>query len=89
MVGHTSGVPALAFSPDGHTLAVSGGDSPVLGDVARLAEVVARPLDVALAITGRTLDQEEWERHAPDLPFRQDRADRLEQGHGQGIRARP
>jgi hypothetical protein len=41
----------------------------VLWDVARLAEVVARPLDVALAITGRGLDQEEWERYAPDLPF--------------------
>jgi WD40 repeat protein/energy-coupling factor transporter ATP-binding protein EcfA2 len=67
LAGSPEVVSAVAFSPDGRTLAVSGGDYPVLWDIARLTEVVARPLDTALAITGRGLDPEEWERYAPDL----------------------
>ena len=62
-------VGSAVFSPDGRTLAVSGGDTPVLWDVSRLANVVVRPKNVACAITGRGLTEEEWTIYAPDLPF--------------------
>jgi WD40 repeat protein len=68
LAGSPQVVGSVVFSPNGRTLAVAGGDSPVLWDIARLAEVVAGPLGAALAFTGKGFSQDEWERYAPDLP---------------------
>lgn len=68
--GHPSGVGVVLFSPDRRTVAISGSDNPMLWDITRLTDIVSRPVDVACAILGEGLTEQQWANYAPDLPYR-------------------
>ncbi|MGM1062501.1 nSTAND1 domain-containing NTPase [Saccharothrix sp. Mg75] len=68
--GHAIAVVSLLFGPDGRTLAISGGDTPALWDVARLTDIVARPVDIACGIVGEGLTERQWSTYAPDVAHR-------------------
>lgn len=69
LAGNALAVAAVVFSPDRRTLAVSGDESPVLWNIARLYDIVTRPVETGCTITGRGLSEQEWEKYAPDLPY--------------------
>jgi len=59
----------VAFTPDGHTLGIAGGDHYTLWDVTRRAEMASNPVGRACAIVGRGLSSAEWTNYAPGLPY--------------------
>jgi WD40 repeat protein len=62
LTGHTDAVDAVAFSPDGKTLASGSQDQIVrLWDVAYLVD----PVSYLCASAGRPLTQAEWARSMP------------------------
>jgi WD40 repeat protein len=59
-----------AFSPHGDTLAIGSADgSTRMWDLDGLAAVRADPLGRACAITGKSLDIDEWAKFVPNLPY--------------------
>lgn len=62
-------VHAVAFLPDQPILAIAGDDNPALWDISHLSNITSRPTKVARKIAGRELTHEEWQIHAPDLPY--------------------
>lgn len=67
--GQASAVAVVLFSPDRHTVAISGGDTPVLWDIAQLTDIVARPVEIACAIVGEGLTAQQWRTYAPDIAY--------------------
>ncbi|MGH3913765.1 MAG: TIR domain-containing protein [Pseudonocardiaceae bacterium] len=67
--GHASVVGVVLFSPDRHTVAISGGDTPVLWDITQLTDLVARPVEIACAIVGEELTEQQWSTYAPDIAY--------------------
>lgn len=64
----TESIASIAFSPDSHTLATSTGRSDT---AVRLWDVQsARTDSVLCARVGRSLTPDEWQRYAPELPYR-------------------
>jgi WD40 repeat protein len=60
----------VRFAPDGRTVATVSFDSTaVLWDVSGVVELQAHATDRACAITGEGLDETEWARHIPGLPY--------------------
>ena len=72
LTGHTDAVTAVAFAPDGQTLATASTDSTALlwelGGANANANV-ADPLARACALSGGGLNPDEWARYVPDLPY--------------------
>ena len=65
LTGHTQAVAAVAFSPDGKTLASGGADRTVrLWDVAYTVDIVPQ----LCASAGRSLTPTEWARYVPPGP---------------------
>ncbi|HWO68944.1 MAG TPA: WD40 repeat domain-containing protein [Umezawaea sp.] len=69
LLGQASPVYAVGFSPDRRTVAISGGDTPVLWDVSHSTDIVARPVDVACGIVGDGLTEPLWSTYAPDIAY--------------------
>jgi WD40 repeat protein len=69
LTGHTSFVNAVAFAPDGRTLASGSADRAVrLWDASRLAELRRNIVRIACEQAGG-LDRETWELHVPGVDF--------------------
>jgi WD40 repeat protein len=61
---------AAEFSPDGNTLAtLSFFGTVTLWDLARTRTLQSHPDERACSISGRGLDQAEWTRYVPGLPY--------------------
>ena len=60
---------AVAFAPDGHTLATASGDQTVLWDVSGLQKIQSNPIELACSLTGGGLNADEWGIAAPDMPY--------------------
>ena len=57
LTGHTDAVSAVAFAPDGHTLATASVDKTVLlWDLSGLDALRADPMERACSVTGRGLN---------------------------------
>jgi WD40 repeat protein len=64
--GHTKPIYGLAFSPDGHTIATASDDETI-----RLWETDPEQVAARICRTAQPpLDQAEWQRYLPDVPFR-------------------
>jgi WD40 repeat protein len=68
-------VSPVAFSPDGHMLAVTADEELSTGTVTlfsfrKLNELRADPAVAACAVTGRGLTATEWARYVPEFPYR-------------------
>ena len=71
LTGHTSAIDSIAFSPDGHTLVTAGRDrTAMLWDLSSLGVLQGDPLERACSITKGGLDENQWNRYAPDLPYK-------------------
>jgi WD40 repeat protein len=73
--GYDSGTDLVAFHADGRTLAAAGwgwgkGDSAKFWDYRALNELRTDPARHICAITGRGLNDDEWSRFVPELPYR-------------------
>jgi WD40 repeat protein len=70
LMGHQDAVTSVAFSSDGRTLATVSDDETLrLWDLDEHNIIRGDPLRRACAITGRSFNRGEWERHAPRLPY--------------------
>ncbi|MGH7870276.1 MAG: WD40 repeat domain-containing protein [Candidatus Dormibacteraceae bacterium] len=70
LTGHTSPIDSMAFSPNGHTLVTAGRDrTAALWDLSSLDALQADPLEQACSITKGGLDENQWNRYVPDLPY--------------------
>ncbi|MBV8995064.1 MAG: WD40 repeat domain-containing protein, partial [Pseudonocardiales bacterium] len=70
LTGHTNAIDSLAFSPDGHTLVTAGRDrTAALWDLSSLDALQGDPLERACSITKGGLDENQWNRYVPDLPY--------------------
>ena len=70
LTGHDDGANAVAFAPDGHTLASAGADRAVrLGNPTDLIELRDHVMEHACAITGGGLTRAEWDRYVEGLPY--------------------
>ena len=66
LTGYANSLTSVAFSPDGRTVAIGGGDRTVTLSVMDVALAIKR----ICATTRNTLTQEKWEQHvSKDLPF--------------------
>jgi hypothetical protein len=61
--GHTEPIHGIAFSSDSHTVATASDDPVVETDAERVAARIRHTAQPGP-------DQTEWQRHLPDLPFR-------------------
>jgi len=65
LTGHAKGVFAVAFSPEGHTLATASGDN-----TARLRETNAENVVARIcAITGSAMTKNKWDQYLPGLAY--------------------
>ena len=70
LTGYAGAVYAVAFAPDGRTLATGGaGGQVVLWDLATLNHLRSHPLQHACTLAGRGLNRNEWARYVPGLPY--------------------
>ena len=70
LTGHTDAVSAVAFAPDGHTLATGGDDDRVIiWNLADLYLLRDRAAQVACTRTGGGLSPDDWNRFAGNLPY--------------------
>lgn len=70
LTGYAGSVYAVAFAPDGRTLATGSRDGKVmLWDLAKLNDLRDRPLQQACALAGRGLTRDEWARYVAGLPY--------------------
>ena len=75
-------VGAAVFLPDRDALVVGNGPGAVVWDVTRVAEIVADPGEVACDVLLEGLGPEEWEDHAPEIPYRRTCPPGVAQGQG-------
>ncbi|WP_267889371.1 caspase, EACC1-associated type [Streptomyces sp. NRRL B-3648] len=67
---HQREVTSLTFHPDGQHLITASGDSTVIvWDLGRLPAISADTIGMACAVAGGGLTEEEWQEHAPGLPY--------------------
>jgi len=74
LIGHSEVVSAVAFSPDGRTLAIHGYCTGFDGIITlwssdTLDSLRATPAKYACAATGRSLSTAERARYIPELPY--------------------
>jgi WD40 repeat protein len=70
LTGYTGAVYAVAFAPDGRTLATGGaGGQGFLWNLATLNDLRNRPLQSACTLAGRGLNRSEWARYVAGLPY--------------------
>ena len=72
LTGDNGSIGAMAFAPNGRTLAtVDGGNSVTLWSLDLLSSLADAPMEHACAITGHGLDQSEWTRYINGIPHQE------------------
>jgi WD40 repeat protein len=66
---HADTVTAVAFSPNGHTLAAANGNEVALWDISRRAAIGANPVGEACKVAQGGLTEDEWKTAVPGLDY--------------------
>jgi WD40 repeat protein len=70
LTGYAGSVNAVAFAPNGRSLATGSRDGKViLWDLTKLNDLRDRPLQHACTLAGRGLSRDEWARYVAGLPY--------------------